>query len=73
MKNPVVAARPSTSALFLLSVACSSAEPPAEAQSTDAGALTPKVLVIGLDGVRPDVLAEVPTPNLDALAAEGAF
>ena len=33
----------------------------------------PKVLVIGIDGVRPDVLAEVPTPNLDALAAEGAF
>ena len=73
MKNPVVAARPSISALFLLSVACSSAEPPAEVQSTDAGALTPKVLVIGVDGVRPDVLAEVPTPNLDALAAKGAF
>ena len=33
----------------------------------------PKVLVIGIDGVRPDVLAEVPTPHLDALAAEGAF
>ena len=33
----------------------------------------PKVLVIGIDGVRPDVLAEVPTPNLDALASEGAF
>jgi len=34
---------------------------------------TPKVLVIGIDGVRPDVLAEVATPNLDALAAEGTF
>ena len=34
---------------------------------------SPKVLVIGIDGVRPDVVAEVPTPNLDALAAEGAF
>ncbi len=32
-----------------------------------------KVLVIGIDGVRPDVLAQVPTPNLDALAAAGAF
>jgi len=33
----------------------------------------PKVLLIGLDGVRPDVLAEVPTPHIDALIAEGAF
>lgn len=32
-----------------------------------------KVLVIGIDGVRPDVLAEVSTPAIDALAAEGAF
>ena len=32
----------------------------------------PKVLLIGIDGVRPDVLAEVPTPNLDALARQGA-
>jgi predicted AlkP superfamily pyrophosphatase or phosphodiesterase len=29
--------------------------------------------VIGIDGVRPDVLAEVSTPAIDALAAEGAF
>ena len=34
---------------------------------------TPKVLVIGIDGVRPDVLAEVPTPNMDALAASGWY
>lgn len=34
---------------------------------------TPKVLLIGIDGVRPDVLAEVSTPNLDALIEEGAF
>lgn len=33
----------------------------------------PKVLVIGLDGVRPDVLAEVPTPNIDALISDGFF
>lgn len=32
-----------------------------------------KVLVIGLDGVRPDVLAEVSTPNIDALIADGFF
>lgn len=34
---------------------------------------TPKVLVIGIDGVRPDVLAEVPTPNIDALVIGGSF
>ena len=32
-----------------------------------------KVLLIGIDGVRPDVMAEVPTPNLDALAGGGLF
>ena len=32
-----------------------------------------KVLVIGIDGVRPDVLAQANTPNLDRLAAEGYF
>lgn len=32
-----------------------------------------KVLVIGIDGVRPDVLAGVSTPNLDALIAGGAY
>ncbi|UCC83807.1 MAG: alkaline phosphatase family protein [Gemmatimonadota bacterium] len=35
--------------------------------------LEEKVLVIGIDGVRPDVLAEVPTPAIDALISEGAF
>jgi predicted AlkP superfamily pyrophosphatase or phosphodiesterase len=33
---------------------------------------TPKVLILGLDGVRPDRLAAVPTPVLDSLAAHGA-
>jgi predicted AlkP superfamily pyrophosphatase or phosphodiesterase len=33
----------------------------------------PKVLIIGIDGVRPDVLAEVATPHLDALIAAGAY
>ncbi len=37
------------------------------------GQATKKVLVIGIDGVRPDILAEVPTPNIDKLIAEGAF
>ena len=34
---------------------------------------TPKLLLIGIDGVRADVLADVSTPNLDALAAVGSF
>jgi len=34
---------------------------------------TPKVLLVGIDGVRVDVLAEVPTPNIDRLAATGTF
>lgn len=33
----------------------------------------PKVLLIGIDGVRPDILAEVATPNLDRLATEGSY
>jgi predicted AlkP superfamily pyrophosphatase or phosphodiesterase len=32
---------------------------------------TSKVLLIGIDGVRPDVLAEVATPELDGLVADG--
>lgn len=45
----------------------------ADAPVEEVGQRTPKVLVIGIDGVRPDVLAEVATPNLDRLAAEGTF
>ncbi|NIN71720.1 MAG: hypothetical protein GTO46_07265 [Gemmatimonadetes bacterium] len=51
---------PSISILLLL--ACTGERP-----------LEKKVLVIGIDGVRPDVLAEIPTPAIDALAAQGAF
>ena len=42
-------------------------------QGESSAPLTPKVLLIGIDGVRPDVLAEVPTPNIDALAAAGWY
>jgi arylsulfatase A-like enzyme len=34
---------------------------------------TPKVLLIGIDGVRADVLMEVPTPHFDALANGGTL
>ena len=30
-----------------------------------------RVLVVGIDGVRLDVLRRLPTPHLDALAADG--
>ena len=33
----------------------------------------PKVLLIGIDGIRVDVLREVATPNMDALASAGTF
>jgi len=34
---------------------------------------TQKVLIIGIDGVRPDALAAANTPNMDALIAEGFY
>src|SRR5690349_14049477 len=34
---------------------------------------TPKVLLIGIDGLRPDALLAADTPNVDALAADGAI
>lgn len=35
--------------------------------------LQPKVLVIGIDGVRPDAMQQADTPNIDALIADGAY
>ena len=43
------------------------------AQDDAAPARVPKVLLIGIDGVRPDVLRLVNTPNLNGLIARGAF
>jgi predicted AlkP superfamily pyrophosphatase or phosphodiesterase len=40
---------------------------------TACGSPERKVLLIGLDGVRIDILAEAYTPNLDRLIAEGTF
>ena len=68
------ATRLTATLLLALTTACGPAQTD---QASDAKAAqiarTPKVLVIGIDGVRPDVLAEVATPNLDALAAAGTF
>ena len=66
-------------ALTLLVGACARGERAADEDASAAGttdeavAPVPKVLLIGMDGVRPDVMAEVPTPNMDALAAAGAY
>jgi uncharacterized protein (TIGR02246 family) len=57
---------PRTTAALLLALAALSCAPVPDDR-------TPKVLVIGIDGVRPDVLAEVATPALDGLVAEGSW
>jgi len=48
-------------ALLWLNTACAEEAP------------SPKVLLIGLDGVRVDILAQAHTPNIDALAGAGLF
>jgi predicted AlkP superfamily pyrophosphatase or phosphodiesterase len=45
-----------------VALACAGREAPAK-----------KVLLIGLDGVRPDVMAQATTPTLDSLVAQGAY
>ena len=54
--------------LFLLILAAA----PLRAQSAGS-ARVPKVMLIGIDGVRPDVLRQVSTPHLDGLIRGGAF
>lgn len=58
---------------FLATVAScrGGAAPPEDDAGADRSTPAPRVLLVGIDGVRADVLAEVPTPNLDALAADG--
>ncbi|MEJ2541049.1 MAG: alkaline phosphatase family protein [Gemmatimonadota bacterium] len=60
----------SVAAALLLAGCSSDARPDLETAETER---VRKVLVIGIDGVRPDILAEVPTPNLDALADSGVW
>lgn len=54
----------------VVAASCSREAPPPDVPLE---ARTPKVLLIGIDGVRVDVLAEVPTPSIDRLAATGTF
>lgn len=49
--------------------ACAADSPRGTPVQTEPG--RPKLLLIGIDGVRPDVMADVATPNLDALAGDG--
>ncbi len=53
--------------------ACSPPDSGADADEASVTELRKKVLLIGMDGVRPDVLAEVATPNIDVLIDQGAF
>jgi arylsulfatase A-like enzyme len=51
-------------------VAAQSRQPPSD---DEAAGPRKKVILIGIDGVRPDVLAEVVSPNIDSLIANGAY
>jgi len=54
--------------LGTITAACGEQPAPSEVQTA-----TKKVLLIGLDGVRVDVLAQAHTPHIDALIAQGTF
>jgi arylsulfatase A-like enzyme len=70
-EKPSTALRCLVPALALLFLACGGDRPSgATRDDTDR---TPKLLLIGVDGVRADILAEVATPNLDRLAAVGSY
>ncbi len=51
----------------------SSADDPAPASAATSAPTRKKVLLIGIDGIRVDMLAQADTPNLDALVDAGAF
>ena len=48
-------------------------EPQLAARDTQLAAREPKVLLIGIDGVRPDALVAADTPAIDALVADGCI
>jgi predicted AlkP superfamily pyrophosphatase or phosphodiesterase len=61
------------SILFLALAAAACGEADQRFWPTPGAGARPKLLLVGWDGVRPDVLAQVSTPNLDTLVALGAF
>ena len=54
--------------LGTITAACGEQPAPSEAQT-----ITKKVLLIGLDGIRVDILATADTPHIDALIDQGTF
>lgn len=65
---------PTLAPALLLSLALSVDPPSTEAQAPPGEeAPSPRVLLIGIDGVRPDILEEVATPHLDELIRHGAY
>lgn len=66
--------RPGLPARVLLVLIVPGCGPDPEAVgATPAGQRTPKALMIGIDGVRPDVLDSARTPHLDRLAQQGSY
>ena len=57
----------------LLAILMSVAAFPLAAQEERSVVPVPKVLLVGIDGVRPDVMRQVATPNINALIRDGAF
>ena len=64
---------PRVLAAILLCAALLTADAELAAQSNGVDRPTPKVLLIGLDGVRVDILREAHTPTIDSLIAAGAY
>jgi arylsulfatase A-like enzyme len=70
-ERPSATLRRLVPALALLFLACGG-DRPSEAARDDTDRSS-RLLLIGIDGVRADILAEVATPNLDRLAAAGSY
>ncbi len=80
MKNRISFTNLAMVGSFALSfLGCAAPAPDADAVAESDGGtavsndLRKKVLLIGLDGVRPDILASVATPHIDGLIEQGAF
>lgn len=72
MREPSLRCRPLLAILgTCITVAGCRSDGSSQADGIGEAARTPKVLLIGVDGVRPDVLADVSTPHLDSLASAG--
>ncbi|GGK45985.1 MULTISPECIES: alkaline phosphatase family protein [Flavobacteriaceae] len=59
--------------LFLLIFACSNTNQEEQIIEPTKNVVEKKVIIIGIDGCRPDALTAANTPNLDALIANGTY